>query len=55
MSWSGAFDFLFCPAGRVFVHGDCPGEGFFAPFAVTSERLSNRYSYSIETIIFIIF
>ena len=24
----GAFHSLFCPEGRVFVHNDCPGEGF---------------------------
>ena len=28
MSWGGAFDSLFCPKGRVFVHNDCPGGGF---------------------------
>ena len=40
MCRGGAFDSLFCPAGRVFVHNDCPvggggggGEGrVFAPF-----------------------
>ena len=26
--WGGAFDYLFCPEGRVFVHKDCSGEGF---------------------------
>ena len=25
MSWGGAFDSLFCPEGRVFVHSDCLG------------------------------
>ena len=24
MSWGGAFDSLFCPEGRGFVHSDCP-------------------------------
>ena len=28
----GAFDSLFCPEGRVFVHNDCPGGRVFAPF-----------------------
>ena len=29
MSRGGAFDSLFCPEGRVFVHNDCPeGDGF---------------------------
>ena len=28
----GAFDSLFCPEGRVFVHSDCHGGGGFAPF-----------------------
>ena len=32
MSRGGAFDFLFCPEGRVFVHNDCPGGRVFAPF-----------------------
>ena len=32
MSWGGAFDPLFCPEGRVFVHSDCPGRGAFALF-----------------------
>ena len=27
----GAFDSLFCPEGRVFVHNDCPGGGFLLP------------------------
>ena len=27
MSRGGAFDSLFCPEGRVFVHNDCPGGG----------------------------
>ena len=27
-----AFDSLFCPEGRVFVHNDCPRESVFAPF-----------------------
>ena len=26
-----AFDSLFCPKGRVFVHSDCPGGGFLLP------------------------
>ena len=31
--FGGAFDSLFCPEGRVFVHNDCPGGGrVFAPF-----------------------
>ena len=31
MSWGRAFDSLFCPEVRVFVHNDCPrgGEGGF--------------------------
>ena len=33
MSRGWAFDSLFCPEGRVFVHNDCPrGGGGFAPF-----------------------
>ena len=28
----GAFDSLFCPEGRVFVHNDCPGGMAFALF-----------------------
>ena len=28
----GAFDFLFCPEERAFVHNDCTGERVFAPF-----------------------
>ena len=32
MSRGGAFDSLFCPEGRVFVHNDCPGGRVFAPF-----------------------
>ena len=32
MSLGGAFEFLFCPEGRVFVHNDCPGGGGFSPF-----------------------
>ena len=28
----GAFDSLFCPEGRVFVHSDCPEKRGFAPF-----------------------
>ena len=34
MSWGGAFDSLFCPEGRVFVHNDCPRGGgrVFDPF-----------------------
>ena len=28
----GAFDFLFFPEGRVFVHNDCSGRMVFAPF-----------------------
>ena len=28
MSRDGAFDSLLCPEGRIFVHNDCPGEGF---------------------------
>ena len=31
-SGGGAFDSLFCPEGRVFVHNDCPGERVFDPF-----------------------
>ena len=31
MSRRGAFDSLFCPEGRVFVHNDCPGGGFLLP------------------------
>ena len=27
----GAFDSLFCPEGRVFVHSDCPGGAFLLP------------------------
>ena len=27
MSRGGAFDSLFCPEGRVFIHNDCPGGG----------------------------
>ena len=27
----GAFDSLFCPEGRVFVHNDCPRGGFLLP------------------------
>ena len=26
-----AFDFLFCPEGRVFVHNDCPEGGVLLP------------------------
>ena len=40
MSWSGAFDSLFCSWGRVFVHNDCSGGGGFCPFAVTSNDLA---------------
>ena len=32
MSWGGAFDSLFCPEGRVFVHNDCPWGRVFAHF-----------------------
>ena len=32
MSRGGAFDSLFCPEGRGFVHSDCPGGMVFAPF-----------------------
>ena len=33
MSRGEAFDSLFCPEGRVFVHNDSPGRGrVFAPF-----------------------
>ena len=32
MSRGGAFDSLFCPEGRVFVHNDSPGGKVFAPF-----------------------
>ena len=28
MSHDGTFDSLLCPEGRIFVHNDCPGEGF---------------------------
>ena len=31
MSRGGAFDSLFCPDGRVFVHNDCPGGWSFPP------------------------
>ena len=31
MSQGWAFDSLFCPEGRVFVHTDCPGGGFLLP------------------------
>ena len=31
MSRGGAFDSLFCPGGRVFVHNYCPGGGFLLP------------------------
>ena len=27
----GAFDLLFCPEGRAFVHNGCPGGGFLLP------------------------
>ena len=27
----GAFDCMFCPEGRAFVHNDCPGGGFLLP------------------------
>ena len=27
----GAFDSLFCPKGRVFLHNDCPWGGFLLP------------------------
>ena len=32
MSRGWAFDSLFCPERRVFVHNDCPGGRVFAPF-----------------------
>ena len=32
MSRGGAFDSLFCPKGRVFVHNDCPRAKAFALF-----------------------
>ena len=32
MSRGEAFDSLFCPEGRVFVHNDCPRGRDFAPF-----------------------
>ena len=35
-SRGGAFDSLFCPEGRAFVHNDCPGEGF-CPLRVASQ------------------
>ena len=38
MSRGGAFDSLFCPEGRVFVHNDCPGG--FCPLRVLSCGLS---------------
>ena len=31
MSRGWAFDSLFCPEGRVFVHNDCPGGGYLPP------------------------
>ena len=35
-----AFDSLFCPEGRVFVHNDCPGGGrVFAPFKSCPEGM----------------
>ena len=34
----GAFDSLFCPEGRVFVHNDCPGGRVFAPFKSCSRE-----------------
>ena len=36
----GAFDFLFRPEGRVFVHNDCPGRRGFAPFKSCPRGLS---------------
>ena len=32
VSLGGAFDSMFCPEGRVFVHNDCPEGRVFAPF-----------------------
>ena len=34
----GAFDSLFCPEERVFVHNDCPGGRVFALFESCSGR-----------------
>ena len=31
-SRGGAFDSMFCPEGRVFVHNDCLGGRVFVPF-----------------------
>ena len=37
MSRGWAFDSLFCPEGRVFVHNDCPGgKGFCSLHVVSS-------------------
>ena len=32
----GAFDSLFCPKGRVFIHNDCPEGKGFCSFQVVS-------------------
>ena len=34
----GAFDSLFCPEGRVFVHNDCPEGKGFCSFQVVSRE-----------------
>ena len=36
----GAFDSLFCPEGRVFVHNDCPEGKGFVPFKSCPGSLS---------------
>ena len=40
MSGGGAFDSLFCPKGRLFVHNVCPGGRVFAPFKSCPRGLS---------------
>ena len=38
----GAFDSLFCPEERGFVHSDCPGGGFLPPFESCPGGLSRE-------------
>ena len=45
MSRGWAFDSLFCPEGRVFVHSDCPGGRVFAPFKSCPGGLSRGDGY----------
>ena len=49
MSWGWAFDSLFCPEGRVFVHNDCPRGRVFAPFKLCPGGLSRGVGVGVIT------